>query len=89
MNLDDDQPERELEGLQAQADSLGDQITGAREDWEQKKADPAVPGADGDPIAAHSDHPDENFPAVGDADGENPLDASEQLDPQDPANEDL
>ena len=80
------EPEGDLEDLQDQADSLGDQIEGAREDWESKKADSSVPGAGGDPLAAQSDHPEEQFPAVGDSDS---LGSDEPLDTSDPENEDL
>ena len=84
------EPEQELEALQDQSDSLGDRVAEARDDWESKKADPAVPGADGDPLAAQSDHPEDQFPAQGSSDqlGED-LPADESLDTQDPANEDL
>jgi hypothetical protein len=79
-------PEQELEALQDQADSLGDDIDEAREDWERKKADPAVPGAGGDPIAAQSDHAEDQFPGVGDSDS---LGSDDPLDTTDPENEDL
>ncbi len=89
MSSEDDQPERDLEGLQAQADSLGDQITEAREDWEQKKASDSVPGAGGDPLAAQSDDGAAAFPAVGDSGefSEEHPDATERLDS--PEDEDL
>jgi hypothetical protein len=89
--MDENKPERELESLQDQADSLGDQITEVREDWDSKKADGSVPGAGGDPLAAHSDHPEAQFPAVGDSGDfeEDHPDAGERLDPADPDNEDL
>ena len=80
------EPERQLDELQDQADSLGDRVSEARDDWESKKADPAVPGAGGDPLAAQSDHPEGQFPAVGDADS---VSADESLDATDPENEDL
>ena len=86
MSETEHEPERELEALQEQADGLGEQISGAREDWESKKADPAVPGADGDPLAAQSDHAEDQFPAVGESDS---LGADDPLDAGDPANEDL
>ena len=35
--------------LEARAEALGDEIDDARQDWEAKKADPAVPGAPPDP----------------------------------------
>lgn len=91
MSDSEHEPERELEALQDQADSLGDQITEVREDWESKKKDAGVPGAGGDPLAAESQDPELTaYPAKGDDDspGED-LPADEPLDPQDPANEDL
>jgi hypothetical protein len=91
MNPSDEEPERQLQELQDQSDELGDRVGEIREDWEAKKADASVPGAGGDPLAAQSDHADEQFPAVGDSGefGEDHLPADESLDPQDPANEDL
>lgn len=87
MNESAKEPERELDELQDQVDSLGEEISGAREDWERKKHDPAVPGAGGDPHAAESDDPELTaYPAKGDDDE---LSGDEPLDPQDPANEDL
>ena len=43
-----EEPERELEEMQKRADKLEDEIDEARKDWEQKKADPSVPGASSD-----------------------------------------
>jgi hypothetical protein len=89
MSETEHEPEQEVEALQDQSDRLGEDISDAREDWESKKADDAVPGAGGSPVAAQSDHANEQFPAVGDA-GEATEDLAEApLDPQDPANEDL
>lgn len=89
--MNENEPERELEELQDKSDSLGEQISDAREDWEAKKQDPAVPGADGGPQAAESEDPELTaYPAKGgseDLGGDLPAD--EPLDPQDPANEDL
>lgn len=86
MTSSEHEPERELEILQEQADGLGEQISEVRDDWEAKKADAAVPGADGDPLAARSDHAEDQFPGVGDSDS---VTAEEPLDTADPANEDL
>lgn len=47
-----DKVEREIDELQHDSDKLGEEISEARGDWEQKKHDDAVPGAGGDPIAA-------------------------------------
>lgn len=40
-----DQLERELGDMERQSERLGEDIEGAREDWEHKKRDPSVPGA--------------------------------------------
>ena len=91
MSETDQEPEQELEALQEQSDSLGEDIEAARDDWESKKLDPNVPGAGGDPKAAESEDPQATaYPAKGGDDslGED-LPADEPLDPQDPANEDL
>ena len=44
-----DELERELDDMQEHTDKLGDEIEGAGEDWEQRKADERVPGATGEP----------------------------------------
>ena len=44
-----DELERELDEMQEHSDKLGDQIEGAGEDWEHRKADDSVPGATGEP----------------------------------------
>jgi predicted nucleic acid-binding Zn-ribbon protein len=49
------EPERELEDMDERAERLEDEIDAAREDWERKKQDPAVPGAAGDPRKADED----------------------------------
>ena len=46
------EPEDQVEALQHDADRLGKDIEATRRDWEAKKADPAVPGAEGDPETA-------------------------------------
>jgi hypothetical protein len=86
MTETEHEPERELEALQEESDHLGERISDARDDWESKKGDAAVPGAGGNPIAAQSDHPEGQFPAVGDSDS---LTSDEPLDTTDPENEDL
>jgi hypothetical protein len=68
MDETDREPEQQLDKLQDQSDSLGEEIAEAREDWEDKKLDPAVPGADGDPQAADSDDAANAYPAKGSAD---------------------
>jgi hypothetical protein len=75
MSETEHEPEQALEAMEDQSEQLGEEISEARDEWESKKADPAVPGAGGDPQPAGED-------------GEG-LDAEEPLDPQDPANEDL
>ncbi|MDA0183510.1 hypothetical protein OJ997_24590 [Solirubrobacter phytolaccae] len=42
-------PEDEVEELQKRSNELGEEIADAREDWERKQADDAVPGAVGTP----------------------------------------
>ena len=88
MNETEHEPERELEALQDQADNLGERISDVREDWEGKKRDPAVPGAEGDPLAAGSEDPAATANGSSQTPGED-LPVDEPLDPQDPANEDL
>ena len=93
MTDSEHEPERELEELEAQSESLGDRVSEARDEWERKKADPAVPGAGGDPLAAHSAHPEDQYPAKGSS-GEAGEDLREvsahaDLDDRDPENEDL
>lgn len=41
--------EGEADELQDRSDALGEEIADAREDWERKQADDAVPGATGEP----------------------------------------
>jgi hypothetical protein len=54
-----DEVERELDDMKDDSERLGDHIETAREDWERRKADPAVPGAGGDPQAAEGGIPPE------------------------------
>lgn len=42
-----DKLEREVSDMETKSERLGDQIDETREDWEHKKRDPSVPGADG------------------------------------------
>jgi hypothetical protein len=76
MSAHEQEPEQELEEMQAQADSLGKDVEDVRDDWEAKKGDPAVPGAGGDTAAAS--------PV-----GEEAISADEPLDERDPETEDL
>src|SRR5687768_8601142 len=59
--------ERELADMEKRAEDLGDDIDEARKDWEEKKEDPAVPGAGGDPDRAEEGgrHPETAYPAKG------------------------
>ncbi|WP_157592276.1 hypothetical protein [Solirubrobacter soli] len=41
--------ERELDDLEERSEQLGEEIADVREDWERKKADDQVPGAQGEP----------------------------------------
>ena len=86
MTSSEHEPERELDALQDQSDSLREEIADVKDDWQSKKADPAVPGAGGDPIAAQSDEAEHQFPGVGDSDS---LGSDDDLDDRDPENEDL
>ena len=44
--------ERELADMEERSERVGEHIDEARKDWEAKVADPAVPGAAGDPDRA-------------------------------------
>jgi hypothetical protein len=44
-----DRLEDEADALQRQSERLGEDIAGAREDWEHKQRDESVPGAVGEP----------------------------------------
>ena len=69
MSETEHEPERELEDLQAQADSLGDRIDDVRADWESKKADAGVPGAEPDPDSMEAEDAEATaYPAKGDSD---------------------
>ena len=46
--------EAEADRLEERTDALGEQVEHAKQDWERKKADPAVPGAAGDPERAEA-----------------------------------
>lgn len=61
-----EEPEKQLEQLQAQSDQLQEQIDEARQDWERKKADDKVPGAVGDVTEMDADDaPETDYPAKG------------------------
>lgn len=60
--------EAELTDMERRSDALEEDIESTRADWEAKKANPAVPGAGGDPRAAESGLPPEaNEPGGGSA----------------------
>jgi multidrug resistance efflux pump len=65
-----EQAERELADMQDRSEQVEQHIDEARKDWEQKKADPAVPGAGGDPDRAEEGgrHPETAYPAKGSSD---------------------
>ena len=66
MTSSEHEPEQELQELQDQSDSLGERISEARDDWESKKADPSVPGADPDPESRESEDAEATaYPAKG------------------------
>jgi predicted nucleic acid-binding Zn-ribbon protein len=51
--------DRELHDMEERTEHLEDEIEDAREDWERKKRDPSVPGAEGDPDRAEEELPPE------------------------------
>ena len=59
--------EQELANMEERSERVGEHIEEARKDWEAKLADPAVPGAGGDPDRAEEGgrHPETAFPAKG------------------------
>lgn len=54
-----DAVESEIDGLEQESERLGAQIGETRTDWEGRKADDNVPGADGKPEAAQDGLPPE------------------------------
>jgi hypothetical protein len=62
--------ERELADMEERSERVGEHIEEARKDWEAKVADPAVPGAGGDPDRAEEGgkHPETAYPAKGSSD---------------------
>jgi hypothetical protein len=44
-----DELEREAEKLDGESDRIGEHIEDAKQEWEAKQADPAVPGAQPEP----------------------------------------
>jgi len=62
--------EREVADMQERSERVGREIEEARKDWEAKVADPAVPGAGGNPDRAEEGgrHPETAYPAKGSED---------------------
>jgi hypothetical protein len=65
-----DAAERELQDMEERSERVGEHIDEARKDWQQKVADPGVPGAAGDPERAEEggEHPETAYPAKGSSD---------------------
>ena len=57
-----DELERELDQMQEQSENLGEEIEGAEEQWERRKADDRVPGAAGEPEQADGPEPEAEYP---------------------------
>ncbi len=62
----DEHLDAQVERLEERNEALGEQIDETRSDWEAKKADPKVPGAAGDPVAAEGNLPPEAGEGAGD-----------------------
>jgi hypothetical protein len=62
-----DAAEREVADMEERSERVGERIEETRKDWEAKVADPAVPGAGGDPERAEQGgrHPETAYPAKG------------------------
>ena len=56
--------ERDLDDMAEQSERLEDEIGDVRDDWESKKRDSSVPGADGAPERADDDEdaPEQDYP---------------------------
>jgi hypothetical protein len=57
-----DQVERELDEMQERSENLGEEIEGAGDEWERRKADDRVPGAAGEPEQADGPEPEAEYP---------------------------
>jgi hypothetical protein len=63
--------EFELAEMQERTDALEEEIAGAGEQWERRKADDGVPGAAGEPEQADGPEPEAEYPSKGgDGDGD-------------------
>jgi hypothetical protein len=62
-----DGAERDIADMEERSERVGERIDETRKDWEAKLADPAVPGAGGDPDRAEEGgrHPETAYPAKG------------------------
>jgi hypothetical protein len=87
--------ERELAEMEERSARVGEHIDDARSDWEAKLADPAVPGAGGDPERREQggEHPETNYPGKGSSEefsepdtggGERERDGGDELPPPNP-----
>ena len=61
-----DELERDLDEMEERSERLEDEISGARKDWEQKQADPSVPGAVDEDSSSGDPPPEQQYPAKGD-----------------------
>ena len=61
-----DELEREADDMVERSDRLEDEISDARKDWEQKQADPSVPGAVDEDSDSGDPPPEQQYPAKGD-----------------------
>jgi hypothetical protein len=57
-----DRAQREADDLERRGDQMDEQIERARQDWESKKADESVPGAQPEDRAQEGDRADEEGP---------------------------
>jgi hypothetical protein len=57
-----DELEQRADRLQSENDELGDKIGDVREDWERKRSDPGVPGAQPEVEASVDDEPGDDEP---------------------------
>ena len=58
-----DRIDAELDDMERRSERLEDQIDETRRDWERKKADDSVPGAEGDPERA-AQEPETDLPGT-------------------------
>ena len=61
-----DELERDLDDMEERSEQLEDEISDARKDWEQKQADPSVPGAVDEDSDSGDPPPEQQYPAKGD-----------------------